>query len=895
MSEYNKAYTPSRLSFLILFILTTLQYAKAEHNISNDQIKFKNGNVGFVKNAGQVYDYDKRHANEVLYSLNADNSSIFLTTSGLTYSIIERETQNTGPLGEENRVSPDRNCTDKKVARLDMNLLGAVILKQNIVEMENINEVPLCFYGTSISNEAQDLRFCKQILIKEVYPNIDWLLKITSENTFKYDFIVHPGGDLNRIRFQYKGSSSLNLNKNHDQLVLTTPLGKVTEGKLYCYTQEDLFPILSKYVVTENLVGVSTAGYNPSKTLIVDPAIEMVLRWSTYYGGGAIGGGGGTVCNGIKCDEVNNRVYVTGYCFSNPFPVYNNAVSYYFYPSLAGSSIEAFISAFDLNGVQKWATYYMSTDYDAAFDVTTDNNGNIYMVGTTESHNSSTIGFLTQALPGVANSYVQSSNHALPQYAGIYNYQEGFIVRFNAMGKLKWATLLGGDRTDQIYSVSCDYSNNVYVAGLTWSTSLLPILKQSAGGFIQPTLNGGQDGLIAGFSSSTKLNWCTYYGNSGSDCRKIKCDGNNNIYVTGAIGASAGFPFYASPGAYNNTTEGYYVSVFYPTTKRKWCSSFQSGQYITDLNISKSDGTVLVAGYTVPYSTFPWQNVPGATTNTFFDNTFNGGDYDGFLMMLNPDYSLRYATMLGGLSDDKITATSITNTGKIFVTGYTDNSYINTTGNLPVVNPGAPAYFEGNLGAYTPAEIFISAFDSKSSADPYKLVWSTLFGDDNSGREIAYDMDMAGSNLYLSGNAFLEPSTPTFPMVCEQNGFLQCAGNPMVAGFNPSGSNGLILKFSNNEQMPMKQATAFQGAKTSLTIFPNPCAEPFLNLELHDYNATNAQFKILDVYGRTIKILTPQIAQDQIVKINLEGVSKGYYFLSVSNNGDYQQIPFIRF
>ncbi|MEO8146492.1 MAG: SBBP repeat-containing protein [Bacteroidia bacterium] len=892
-----KIFTSYFLSFITLSLLLVLQNgnALAEHNISIDNNKFKNGNVGFVKNAGQVYDYDKRHANTVLYSLNADNSSIFLTTSGLTYSIIEREFQNASPASDQNRVSPDKNCTDKKVVRLDMNMLGAVILKQNIVEMEYINDVPLCFYGTSISEEAQQLRFCRQVLIKNIYPDIDWLLKITPENTFKYDFIIHPGGDLSRIRFQYNGSSSITLNKNKDQLTLATPLGNITEGKLYCYTQEDQFPILSKYIVGENIVGVNIAGYNKNKTLVVDPAIEMVLTWSTYYGGGAIGGGGGTVCNGIKCDEAHNRVYVTGYCFSNPFPVYNNSVSYYFYPSLAGSSIEAFISAFDLSGAQQWATYYMSTDYDAAFDVTTDNNGNVYMVGTTESHNSSTIGFLTQALPGSANSYLQSTNHATPMVAGVYNYQEGFIVRFNSSGKLKWATLLGGDRTDQLYSVACDNNNNVFVAGLTWSQSLLPLLKQGSAGFIQPTLNGGQDGLIASFNSNTKLMWCTYYGNSGTDCRTIKCDGSNNIYVTGAIGSATGFPFYAMAGAYNNKTNGYYVSVFYPGTKRKWCSSFQSGQCITDLCISKSDGTVLVTGYTIPTTTFPWQKDTNATPNSFFDDTYNGGEYDGFLMTLDPDYSLRWATMIGGVSNDMVTAAAISNTGKIFITGYTDNSYINTPGNLPVVNPGAPSYFEGNMAAYTPAEIFISAFDSKSAADPYQLVWSTLFGDDNSGREIAYDMDMSGNSLYMSGNAFLEPANPTFPLIHEQNGFLQCAANPMVAGFNPSGSNGLILKFANYEGNPLKDAPDNVTTKSSLKIYPNPCSEPYLNLQTGDYDFTNAQFKIVDVYGRTIKNLTLKTSQGEVVKIDLEGVSKGYYFLSVSNGDDSEQIPFIRF
>ncbi len=889
-SDFFKNCCAFSFAFILFFHFSSVL---AEHNFTPEKTRYKNGNVGFVKNAGQVYDYDKNKASNVLYSLNADNSSIFLTTSGLTYSIIDRVFQNTNPPDISLRHSPDRNSTDKKVVRMDMILLGASILKSNTEELEYQSEAQLAFYGNTIGTEARDLRFCRQVLVRNIYPNIDWLLKITNENIFKYDFIVHPGGDVNDIRLQYNGCSELNLNSTKDQLTLVTPLGNITEGKLYCFTEEDQFPVLSKYGVHDNLVYINTAYYNKNKTLVVDPAIEMELKWSTYYGGGAVGGGGGTVCSAIKCDEMNNRVYVTGYCYSNPFPLYNNNVSYYFNPSLAGSSIEAFISAFDLNGVQKWATFYMSSEYDAAFDVTTDTKGNVYMVGTTESHNSSTINFLTQPLAGSGNCYLQQNNHATPIIPGIYSYQEGFIVRFNKAGQLQWATLLGGDRSDQVYSVACDYNDNVYVAGLTWSASLLPIFKNGSGGYLQSSASAGQNGLIAGFNSSAKLIWCTYFGNAGSDCRTIKCDGNNNIYITGAIGTASGFPFYNSTGSFYSATDGHYVAAFYPSTKRKWCSSFQPGQNITDICINKSDGNILITGYSSPTSTFNWKNYSAATANTFFDNTFNGGDYDGFLAMLRPDFGLEWATLIGGASNDQITSATISNNGKVFISGFTDNSALSMSGNLPVVNPGAPAYFEGNLPPYAPSEIFVSAFTPISDIHPFRLVWSTMFGDDNTGREIPYDMDMSGGNLFMSGNALLEPTNPGFPLTAQQNGFLQSAAHPLVAGFNPSGSNGLIVKFSNYEGLPLKSATA-ENALT-FKIYPNPCADHFMFLDAGSNEFSNAQLSITDVLGREIKKLVNTNAESEIIKIDLEGVAKGYYFLSVSNNGESEKIPFIRF
>ena len=88
-----------------------------------DQNKYNTESTGFVKNTGQVYDYDKNLVSKVLYSLNADNSSIFLTTSGLTYSIIEREFQNLTINHNLNKSVEENNTIDNNVPRLDIELI----------------------------------------------------------------------------------------------------------------------------------------------------------------------------------------------------------------------------------------------------------------------------------------------------------------------------------------------------------------------------------------------------------------------------------------------------------------------------------------------------------------------------------------------------------------------------------------------------------------------------------------------------------------------------------------------------------------------------------------------------------------------------------------------------
>ncbi|MEO8146542.1 MAG: SBBP repeat-containing protein [Bacteroidia bacterium] len=881
---------------VFIFLMCYSVSLSAEVNSVSDQRKYKAQNTGFVKNVGQVYDYDKKQVSQVLYSLNADNSSIFLTTSGLTYSLIERDMSSlSNRFDDLKSVKPDNKCLDKNVARLDMELIDASIQMENITEQVLMNDVQLSYCGTGLSGSSTNMHYCRQLTVSNIYPQIDWVLKITNEGTFKYDFIVHAGADANLILIKYNGAKSLQLNKTKDEITAATALGKITEGKLYCYTQNDERVVAAEYNLQTDVVNFNLPSYNKRQTLVIDPAINMALTWSTYYGGGAIGGGGGTVCNSIKCDEPNNRVYIVGYCFSNPFPNYNNSVAYYFSPSQAGSTIEAFISAFDIAGVQKWATYYMSTEYDGAFDVAVDNSGNIYMAGTTESHNSSTIGFLTQQY---GNGFIQSKNNAVASVYGVSDYQEGFIVKFNYAGQLKWATLFGGDHTDQIYSVNCDNNNNVFVAGLTWSQNLLPLKKQSANGFFQNITKAAQTGLIAEFNSNTELQWSTYFGSvsfSGTDCRTIACDLHNNIYVTGAIGSTYGFPFTNSPGAYYNTGNGYYMAAFDCTSKIKYCGSFQPGQHIIDLSLNPSDGSILIAGYTDSSSAISWTNTSNKTANTYFDDSYNGSDHDGFLILLNPDFSIEWSTIFGGNGNDQISAASIGNNGEILIAGYTDNTYNSALGDLPVVNAGGSAYFQDNLAAYDPAQIFIASFESESGADPFKLSWCTLFGDQHTGREFPYDLDVSGKNIFIAANACLEPQTPGFPMLSEPNGFLQPASNPVVNGFNPSGSNGLILKFVNENNSNLRTENISTQNKSSLKLYPNPCADKFISLQQNNDEYADSKIQIIDASGRCVKQFNQQIAPGENTRIDLDGVAKGYYFISVKSNSIDEKIPFVKF
>ncbi len=846
-----------------------------------NQQDYQPANFGFIKNSGQVYDYNKNPVSTVFYSLNAGNSSIFLTATGLTYSLIDRDIQSVNPFDTVNRL-PFKNCPDKNVARVDFELIGASILKYNISETGYVNEIPVQIIAEGIQPGEGNFRFCSQLLIKNIYPNIDWVLKLTDQHQFKYDFIINPGGDINNIRMKYHGANTIRVNDK--KLVLSTELGNITEGNLITYTAEDDKTISSAYQMNNDTLTITAAAYNKKKTLIIDPPVKMMLTWSTYYGGGNINSGGGTICTGIKTDETNNRVYVTGYCFANPFPNYNNGTAYYFSPVQAGSTVEAFISAFDLTGTQLWATYYMSTEYDAAFDITTDQLGHIYMAGVTESSNNSTLKFYTQALNGSLYSYCQQNNK------GLYQKQEGFIVRFSSQGVLEWATLFGGNGNEVIYGIACDQKNNVYVTGLTLSSDSFPLLKHNASGYFQNTEYGSQVGFVAGFNVNTQLIWSTCFGTAGSDCRNIVCDGADNIIISGVIGSTAKFPFTILPNAYNCSAPGYFIAEFYNSSKIKWCTSLQDNQYIKNVCINRADQSIMIAGSTTASSLFQWSNYSSATPGTYFDNSYNGGDYDGFIMVFNKNRNIDWSTLYGGNGKDQITAAKINATGKLFITGYTDNSLNSAQGNLPLVNPGNQTYFQGNLGPNNPAQIFLTTFSPRTAIKPFELIYATLIGDVNTGIEYPYDLDISTNGLFITGSVLNEPVTPSFPLVKEGNGFLQSAVMPLVNGFNPSGGNGLILKFRNEVGGSIRLQENI--TENKLSLYPNPCSGNFIYID--HATISDAEISIVDAAGKCIRTLTLNNAENNQVSIEVNDLKSGYYMVIINQNGNRTQLPFVK-
>ncbi|MEO0213399.1 MAG: SBBP repeat-containing protein [candidate division WOR-3 bacterium] len=220
-----------------------------------------------------------------------------------------------------------------------------------------------------------------------------------------------------------------------------------------------------------------------------------------------------------------------------------------------------------------WGTYYGGSNGECFYlgcSITTDANANVFVAGATVSTN-----FPTQPS---GSAYYQSSN-AGPA--------DAFILKFNNLGVLLWATYYGGNRYDHASSITTDAIGNVFVTGRTYS----PIFPTYDNGTYYDSTCGTDgncnydgtlhsDVFILRFDNSGVRQWATYYGGSNDDKgRSIITDTSGNVFVIGWT-LSPDFP-----------TQDYGGGAYYDST----CGTdgncnFDGTNYYSDAFISEFSG-----------------------------------------------------------------------------------------------------------------------------------------------------------------------------------------------------------------------------------------------------------------------------------------------------------------
>ena len=439
-----------------------------------------------------------------------------------------------------------------------------------------------------------------------------------------------------------------------------------TTGGTYItgYTQNNGFPFL-------NAIQAQFGG-GGTDMVILKFKPGGVREWATYYGGN-----GDDLGRSINVDNSGN-IYVTGYAGQN-FPLFNPGGGAYT-QSFGGNYDMAIVKLNSAGNSQLWAAYYGGSGNDYGNDLVIDNDGYLYVVGDISSASSTTLytqsgavansatgqglicKFQTDGVPlwitrfggtatttsihsvcldsdkdviigGIITSgtgFPIQNNGANGTYGG--GTSDGFLTKIanhSSNNALIWSTYFGGNGAEKLNDIDVDANDNIYITGLTGSTSGFP-LTDPAGStdHYQGTYGGGtEDAYIAEFSDAGVRLWSTYFGDSDNENGYgLTLDSDGNIYVTGRISASSLiFPTTNLANgyveSYNGSTEGFLLA-FNPALHYIWGTYF--GGNAVDLPYSLAtyqNSKLFMVGGTSSTASFPVENLNGA---------YNQGSIIGF-------------------------------------------------------------------------------------------------------------------------------------------------------------------------------------------------------------------------------------------------------------------------
>jgi hypothetical protein len=298
---------------------------------------------------------------------------VFNNKDSVTNVLVKRNTLLQDNKEHLNKIS-DKMLSEAKVKshQIDVKFIG---INENFSTLENQKtSYYSSFYNSpNHPNGVLDVPSFNSISYKEIYSGID-INFFTNENGFKYDFVVKPNGEVNKIELEWNGAQHMKLTKD-GSLRIKTSLGEVTETipEAYQIINNEKVKVDARFRLKKTgkkyFVSFETGAYNKDYQLVIDP-------WITYYGAG---GNFYDFSADLKIDDDEN-VYITGLAYNDLIFATPGAHQ----TTLAGEA-DAFIAKFTTDGQRIWGTYIGGAELDQAYGLTLDNQNNIYVVGSTTS------------------------------------------------------------------------------------------------------------------------------------------------------------------------------------------------------------------------------------------------------------------------------------------------------------------------------------------------------------------------------------------------------------------------------------------------------------------------------------------------------------------------------
>ena len=256
-----------------------------------------------------------------------------------------------------------------------------------------------------------------------------------------------------------------------------------------------------------------------------------------------------TLDNSFNLDvDDSGNVYLTGYTLGD---LGGENASELTANSLPLISTDSWLASYDSEGNQQWLKQFGSSDFEEAFAIATDSDGNAYTSGWT-------LGDL-----GETN-------------AGLYDV---WVAKHDRLGNQQWLKQFGTADYDWSWDAATDSEENVYITGWTL-------------GDLGGANAGSYDGWVAKYDSEGNQQWLKQFGTVGDDvARSIDFDDSGNFYLTGYTERDFGG---THAGSYDT-----WVAKYDRDGNQQWKQQFGTSEIDNPFDLTvNSTGQIFVTGFT---------------------------------------------------------------------------------------------------------------------------------------------------------------------------------------------------------------------------------------------------------------------------------------------------------
>ena len=530
--------------------------------------------AGFVKNAGQFTDEKNNPVNNILYGTRIGQCGIFITDKGLSYINykIVKELRSIPVKNKKNTITR----FNYDIERVDISLLNASISLENATEVFADRNVRYNYYTTGYNTGNIGLHICKEIVFKNVYPDIDWEVQFVTDSTgktkLKYNFIIRPGGNATNIKLRYSKNAGLNLNEAGG-ITAQTSLTSFTEKAPVSFLQKSHEPVNIYYKRKGQIITFGGAPRKLNETLIIDPEVF----WATYLPGTQPDILYQEIMGADVATDKDANIFVTLTTYSKlPFITTDpgNGAYYQDYSSVDNGAM--IIMKFSPKGVLLWSTYFAGKAQCEGNIMTIDGSGNVYALGKVTSR---------IYIDDTATNFIPLKNKG-----GFFDThpKDNFITEFDNNGKLLWCSFFGAYNDTRPLDITTDEEGNMYITGSASEEVSFPLADPGNGAYMQGPSHYGQLIFISQFSSSSQLLWSTHIdGNSDDGDSKIEVDHKGNIYV-GANVRSTVYPLKDAGGYFNSNMWGFTITKFNKDRQITWCTALPGAFSFSDITVDDS-------------------------------------------------------------------------------------------------------------------------------------------------------------------------------------------------------------------------------------------------------------------------------------------------------------------